>query len=37
LPGESHGQRSLASSLRSQRVGHNWVTITFPFFQGGNG
>ena len=26
LPGESHGQRSLAGYMRSQRVRHNWET-----------
>ena len=27
LPGESHGQRSLAGSMWSQRIRHNWVCI----------
>ena len=33
LPGESHGQRSLAGykSIGSQRVRHDWATNTFPF------
>ena len=31
LPGEFHGQRSLAGSMGSQIVGHNWVTNTFTF------
>ena len=31
LPGESHGQRSLAGlqSLGSQIVGHDWATFTY--------
>ena len=28
LPGKSHGQRSLASSTGSQRVGHDWAANT---------
>ena len=32
MPGEFHGQRSLAGSRGSQRVGHVWVTFTFLFF-----
>ena len=31
LPGESHGERSLAGSVGSQRVGRDRVTITFTF------
>ena len=32
LPGESHGQRSLAGqSMESQRVGHDLATCTFIF------
>ena len=32
LPGESHGQRSLAGqSMESQRVRHNWATCTSIF------
>ena len=31
LPGESHGQRSLAGDLESQRVGHARVTDSFTF------
>ena len=26
LPGKSHGQKNLAEVMRSQRVGHGWVT-----------
>ena len=34
LPGESHGQRSLADyqSMGSHKVGHNWATNTFTFW-----
>ena len=28
LPGESHGHRSLAGSIGSQRVGHDWSDLT---------
>ena len=30
-PGEFHGQSSLAGSMGSQRVGHDWATFTFTF------
>ena len=29
-PGRSHGRRSLAVYMGSQRVGHDWVTSLFP-------
>ena len=29
-PGKSHGTRSLAVYMGSQRVGHDWVTSLFP-------
>ena len=32
LPGESHGQRSLAGSIGSQRVRHNWLTFIFSYY-----
>ena len=31
LPGKSHGQRSLAGSMGSQRIGNDWATNTFTF------
>ena len=31
LPGESHGQRSLAGYMGLQRVGHDWATNTLNF------
>ena len=29
LPGEFHGQKSLAGSMGSQRIRHDWVTNSF--------
>ena len=31
LPGESYGQRTLAGSLGSQRIRHDWMANTLPF------